>query len=96
MKRFKMDPSPDRAIQRVACAPQVMYIKDVSAPELDRKSMVLKFRIGKPLRHFIDSYDCTDPQHILSLTFHEKADAAQFQELLTTKCKVALQVVGAP
>ncbi|GLC50087.1 hypothetical protein PLESTB_000340800 [Pleodorina starrii] len=72
----------------------VMYMKDILAPELDRKFLVLKFRVGKPLRHFIDSYDCTDPQHILSLTFHDKADASQFQELLTSSCKLALKVSG--
>ncbi|GIL91759.1 hypothetical protein Vretimale_14897 [Volvox reticuliferus] len=72
----------------------VMYIKDMLAPELDRKALVLKFHIGKPLRYFIDTYDCTDPQHILSLSFHNKAEAAQFQELLVSSCKVPLQLVG--
>ncbi|EFJ44711.1 hypothetical protein VOLCADRAFT_106308 [Volvox carteri f. nagariensis] len=72
----------------------VMYFKDMLTPELDRRGLVLKFRIGKPLRHFIDAYDCTDPQHILSLTFYEKADALQFQDLLLSSCKVPLQIVG--
>ncbi|GFR47248.1 hypothetical protein Agub_g8934 [Astrephomene gubernaculifera] len=72
----------------------VMFTKDMQAPELDLKSLVLKFRVGKPLRHFIDAYDCTDPAHHLALTFHEKADATAFGDSLLNTCKVAVQVVN--
>lgn len=30
-----------------------MYAKDMVSPELDARTLVLKFRVGKPLRHFI-------------------------------------------
>ncbi|PNW80459.1 hypothetical protein CHLRE_07g318400v5 [Chlamydomonas reinhardtii] len=72
----------------------IMYAKDMVSPELDARTLVLKFRVGKPLRHFIDAYDCTDPSHTLQLTFHDKADAAAFAQWLPGSCKVALQVVG--
>ncbi|KXZ47803.1 hypothetical protein GPECTOR_32g415 [Gonium pectorale] len=71
----------------------VMYVKDLLTPVLDAKSQAFKFRVGKPLRHFIDSYDCTDPAHSLVITFHEKADMEQFKEALSSSCKVALQMV---
>ncbi|KAG2484974.1 hypothetical protein HYH03_016270 [Edaphochlamys debaryana] len=71
-----------------------MYTKDLVAPELDARSLALRFRIAKPLRHFIDAYDCTDPGHRLVITFTEKADASAFATALQGACKVALQVVG--
>ncbi|PNH05140.1 hypothetical protein TSOC_008637 [Tetrabaena socialis] len=74
--------------------PPDVLLQDMVAPELDSKSLVLKFHVGKPLRHFVDAYDSCDPAHVLALTFHEKADASQFADALASGCKLPLQVVG--